>query len=431
MLAVTSEPLSWKMLHRVGVAAREQSEHGAFNPDQVTYVVRVDGRLDLDRLATAWTQLQKRHPVLGSRLDVGAGLWCLEDPVECPLTVSVLPGAERSADAALHEMTAAVLRPFDFTRGPLHRLHAVEISDVQSLVGVAVDHLISDAWSIQVLFAELWQLYESPDADLPAVETTAPELVAQERAWLATIEGNEALDRQVERLSSVGAQPAVVFPGMRLDAASHERSHGARFTLGREELDRLRQCGILRGLASGTVAHAALAGALHLLTGQEQLGTIMALAHRSRRSSHRTQGWLADNAVVLTQAETVKSARFLAHFGDAVIQALGQSKLPHMAIVARADPGLVGAPTPQPTAGFNGGVALSSRFPVRDPSGLKLTEIVIPGGWGYRAIMAHAAESDDGLQIKVSLKQRWFEPSAVDLLRDQMRDLLVHWSSTA
>jgi hypothetical protein len=419
---------SWKMLHRLGMIRYEQTEHRLVNPDQVMYAVRVDGELDLDRLAHAWDLVQRRHPVLGSSFDLANDEWRTRDVTTSALVVSRLPAEHRDVSSATTELGNALRIPFDLTRGPLARLHAVPADDARTLVGIAVDHIICDGWSAQVLFAELWHLYRDPQGELPPVRITFPELVAQEWAWLASEEGKGATQRCAEVLATVGPQPVAPLPGVRAGTASHERAHRAGFSLSAAEAARLRTVPVMRGLSPTALAHAALAGALHLLTDTEFVGTTLAMANRADRTVHRTQGWLADNVVVVTRAQDeVRKPAFLGTFAAAVAEALDLSSVPLAALIVRMAPEQFGLPSPHPTASVNSGAAIDRRFPLLAPPGATLTEVPVPDGWGYRSIVVRGAESAAGLDIRVSVKDRWFGPSTADLLALRMQELLTGW----
>jgi hypothetical protein len=420
------------MLHRLGVIRHEQAEDRLVNPDQVMCAFRVEGALSLDRLALAWDLIQRRHPVLGSSFDLAHDNWRTEEPAASVLTLSRLPADDRDLRTATGELGEALRRPFDLTRGPLARLHAVPVDDALCLVGLAADHMVCDAWSFQVLCAELWQLYQAPDTELPPMEITFPDLVAEEHAWLASASGISMMESRVKMLSDLGPAPVAPLPYSSTARTSHAPAHRASFILSSQACTRLRTANVISGLAPSALAHAALAGALHLISGEERIGTMLAVANRADPRVHRTQGWLSDHVVVVTAGrhDDVRKPGFLHEFREAVVEALDYSALPLAAVLSRMEPGLIGQSSPRPSAGFNPGIdsaGLDRRIRTVAPHGLTLTEVPVADGWGYRAVMVHTQESADGVSVRVSVKQRWFERSTVELLSSQMEDLLEGW----
>jgi hypothetical protein len=420
---------SWKMLHRLGMIRNEQAEDRLVNPDQVMYAARLDGSLDLDRLARAWDLVQLRHPVIGSSFDLASDHWRIEEPVTAALTLSRLAPESRTEQRAAEELGTVLRAPFDLTRGPLARLHAIPIDDATTIVGMACDHIASDAWSAQILFAELWQLYLDPAAALPLIRVTFPDTVAEEHAWLASPAGQAAVERRIAMLDPIGPQPTASLPGQRHSDSSYAKVHRHRFTLAAADLARLRTIGALRGLTPSVLAHAALAGALHEFTGAQDVGTTLAVANRASRSLHRTQGWLADNVVVATRSDDVRKPAFIGHFAGALADALDYSQVSLGVLIRRMAPEQFGRPSPHPTAAFNPGATLDQRFPVPLPPGLTMTEVPLSYGWGYRTIVVHGAESEAGLGVRISVKDRWFEPTAAESLGHRMHDLLTVWAA--
>jgi hypothetical protein len=418
----------------LGMSWDEQAEGFVFNPDRVTYAVRVDGMLDLDRLAWAWEVIQRRYPVLGSSFDIGRDHWRTEEPATSALTLSHLPLAG-SAEAALDELGNVLQRPFDLTRGPLARLHVVPIDDCVSLVGFGAEHLVCDAWSVMVLGAELWRLYQEPDDELPPVRVTFPELVAEEYAWLASTDGVSLMESRVKMLSEVGPLPGVLLPGARAGSANQGAPHRATFTVSRADVARLRSVDATRVLAPSALAHAALAAAIHELTGNDLVGTLLAVANRADRRLHQTQGWLSDNVVVLSRARgDIRKPGFLGEFVTAVATALDYSILPLAAVMARMEPDLIGRAGPYPLAGFNSLASPSSlrrHIPPPTLRDLELSVVPAPGSLQYKAIVVKAVESVAGLDVGVSVKDRWFQPDTAELLSAQMQDVLVAWAEAA
>ncbi|MDR7275572.1 condensation domain-containing protein [Catenuloplanes atrovinosus] len=389
----------------------------------------MDGELDLARLADAWDLLQRRHPVLGSSFDLANDHWHIEEPVRTALTLSRLPASSRTPQHATDELATVLRAPFDLTRGPLARLHAIPVDDSTTLLGMAADHIACDAWSAHILIVELWSLYRDPHVTLPPIRVTFPDLVEQENAWLETPAGVETVEQRIAMLKPIGPQPPAPIPGQRFSGANYARVHRHRFTVDADTFARLQGTGMLRGLTPSVLAHAALAGALHELTGAEDVGTTLAVANRPSRSLHRTQGWLADNVVVATHADDVRRPAFIAGFGEAFATALDFSQVSLGVLINRMAPEQFGRPSPHPTAAFNPGATLEQRFPAEPVPGLTMTELPMSDGWGYRTVVVHGAESDAGLQVRISVKDRWFEAGAATALGERMRELLETWAT--
>ncbi|MEV1143005.1 FkbM family methyltransferase [Micromonospora sp. NPDC049799] len=176
---------------------------------------RIAAPLDAPALRRALAALVAAHPVLRTGFALGAyseplQLVHADVPVEVPVTD--LTGADpQTRRARIDELVAAErVRPFDWARPPLLRLHAVrEDADTFTLI-VAEYHAILDGWSLHLFRTDLLAAYDRERAG-----TTHParpglpfrDYVAAERRALA--------DRATRRfwLDGAGAVPPLLLGG--------------------------------------------------------------------------------------------------------------------------------------------------------------------------------------------------------------------------
>ena len=67
-----------------------------------------------------------------------------------------LPEPERERQVAWLAGQAAA-EPFDLVRGPLFRTQLLRLDETEHVLLVAVDHIVFDAWSLEVLMGEVAQ----------------------------------------------------------------------------------------------------------------------------------------------------------------------------------------------------------------------------------------------------------------------------------
>ena len=88
--------------------------------------------------------------------------------------------------------------PFDLRRGPLFRGRLVRLADDDHVLLLTMHHIVSDGWSMGVLYGELSALYaayrEGRDARLAALPVQYADYAAWQRRW---VEG-DVLREQVE-----------------------------------------------------------------------------------------------------------------------------------------------------------------------------------------------------------------------------------------
>ncbi|MDP9120273.1 MAG: amino acid adenylation domain-containing protein [Acidobacteriota bacterium] len=140
---------------------------------------RLRGRLDTAALTLTFREIERRHESLRTtfiQVD-GEPFQVIAPPGELTLPVVDLTGlpAERRERAAYGEVGySESRRPYDLGKGPLWRLLLLPLGPDDHLLLVGMHHIISDAWSIGVLYREMKSLYaafvngrESPLLPLP------------------------------------------------------------------------------------------------------------------------------------------------------------------------------------------------------------------------------------------------------------------------
>ncbi|HVR96558.1 MAG TPA: amino acid adenylation domain-containing protein, partial [Thermoanaerobaculia bacterium] len=173
--------------------------------------VRLSRALDAEVLRVAAAKLAERHPALRTSFDpVGAGrpLQRVHRAAAVPVTAEDLSGLgarEQQAAVARH-FEEEKARRFDWGCPPLLRFHLQHLGASETQLFFTEHHVIVDGWSLAVLLAELFQLYEAelggPPAPPPPVSTFR-DFIASERAVL---EAESARDYWADRLRD--AEPA-------------------------------------------------------------------------------------------------------------------------------------------------------------------------------------------------------------------------------
>ncbi|HEX5870667.1 MAG TPA: condensation domain-containing protein, partial [Longimicrobium sp.] len=207
-----------------------------------------------------------------------------------PLPVLDLTGLapEAREDEASRLAREDAERPFDLERGPLLRATLVRLADEEHVLLLCMHHIISDGWSMGVLFRELFTLYESlssgaagPASPLPPLAVQYADFAVWQRGWLQGEVLRRQLDWWRERLG--GAPPALELPTDRprpAVASSRGASHG--FRLPADVTRGLRSLARREGATLYMVAHAALDLLLSRWSGQEDLVVGSPIAGRTQ-----------------------------------------------------------------------------------------------------------------------------------------------------
>ncbi|WP_431729439.1 amino acid adenylation domain-containing protein [Verrucosispora sp. TAA-831] len=120
--------------------------------------VRLRGAVDVELLRAAVDATAARHDSLRMRFTENADgepVVHVASDVRVPVTVTAAPD-----EAAARELVATSVRtPFDLGTAPLLRVLVVRLADREHLVHLAMHHIVSDGWSLNLLLDEIAATY--------------------------------------------------------------------------------------------------------------------------------------------------------------------------------------------------------------------------------------------------------------------------------
>jgi amino acid adenylation domain-containing protein/non-ribosomal peptide synthase protein (TIGR01720 family) len=142
----------------------------------------LDGVLDVQVFERAWQTVVQRHDVLRTGFlltDYVEPLQYVERRVAVPfvsLDFREWPPTERAA--RLHTwLQSERSRPFDLAKAPLMRLAVIRLTDNQWCFVWTHHHAVLDGWSLPLLLAEVFRLYEAcVDGQVPSLPPPRPYL---------------------------------------------------------------------------------------------------------------------------------------------------------------------------------------------------------------------------------------------------------------
>ena len=160
-MAQTAFPTSFAQ-QRLWFLDQLEPQTAAYN---LARAFRVTGPLDLRTLTQAFQEMVRRHESLRTVFDSVDGqsrqIILPDLEVQIPLIdLSNTLESEREK-AALEIASAEGKKPFDLTEGPLLRAVLVKLKTDQHVLILVMHHIITDGWSIAILFKELTQCYEA------------------------------------------------------------------------------------------------------------------------------------------------------------------------------------------------------------------------------------------------------------------------------
>jgi amino acid adenylation domain-containing protein len=239
---------------------------------------RITGPLDVTALSLALEAVVKRHESLRTIFDSVDGdtrqVVLSDVHVNIPITdLSGLPEPTREPEA-LRIASEEGKRSFDLTKGPLFRAVLVCLAPDQYLLVLAMHHIITDGWSIAVLFREITRCYQAitngQDAKLPELPLQYAEYAEWQRQYMT----GDVLAKQVGYWKSklAGAQTILDLPTDHPRPTSHSW-HGAteELILDGDLLTELKRFAQNEGATLFMVALAAFQALLRRYTMQDSI----------------------------------------------------------------------------------------------------------------------------------------------------------------
>jgi amino acid adenylation domain-containing protein len=163
-------------------------------PDSAAYnsptLLRMKGSLKTVALEQAIGELRRRHESLRTTFILVEGRPAqIIRPAE-PFSLTLINLETHAQKEVLSQqlLTLEAWRPFDINHGPLLRVVIVRLDEVDHLMLLTLHHIISDAWSMTVLFREMAALFEyfttGSQPSLPELAIQYADFAHWQRRWL-------------------------------------------------------------------------------------------------------------------------------------------------------------------------------------------------------------------------------------------------------
>ncbi|MBA3712218.1 MAG: amino acid adenylation domain-containing protein [Pyrinomonadaceae bacterium] len=163
--------------------------------------MRLTGHLNVEALRQALDGIVARHESLRTTFPVVQGrpaqVFAPSLNVALPIIdLGRLAESQREVEA-LRLVAEDVQRPFDLSRGPLVRARLFRLDEEEHILLLTLHHIISDGWSMGVLFRELGTLYEAFSAGRPSPLEELPIQYADYAVWQREGPQSESLSKQL------------------------------------------------------------------------------------------------------------------------------------------------------------------------------------------------------------------------------------------
>ena len=228
--------------------------------------------------------------------------------------------------------TEEALRPFDLSKGPLLRAQIIRCNSYKHILLLTIHHIISDGWSIGILFQELATLYDAFVADKPTPLADLPiqytDYVRWQESWLSGERLEEQLSYWKNQLDD--APPLLELPTDRPRPAA-QSFHGAThaFTIPQDTSAALARLSQNKGVSLFMTLLAAFDTLLYRITGQTDLLVGTPIANRNRVEVEGLIGFFVNTLVLrvdLSQKPTFSD--LLEQVRDVALDAYNHQDMP-------------------------------------------------------------------------------------------------------
>jgi aspartate racemase len=294
-------PLSFAQ-QRLWFLSKLEPDSPAYN---IHVVRRLSGCLNVKAFDEAFAEIVKRHESLRTRFEDVGGVpqQVIDEAGEWTLKLIDLSNTNEKEAEAQRIASADAQRPFVLAREWGMRAQLLRFDDTDHILVLTMHHIVSDGWSLGVLFEELYRLYESYNrgqqhSPLPDLALQYADFSVWQREWLGTAQPELQLNYWKEQLAS--ATPSELLIAKPRPAAPS--FHGAKQSL-RLPAELSRQ---LNGLARAEgatlfmVMFAAFQALLSRYSGQADICVGTPVANRNRAELEHLIGVFVNTLVLRT-----------------------------------------------------------------------------------------------------------------------------------
>lgn len=308
--------------------------------------VQLNLSLDVGALERSINALIARHEVLRTTFVAvdGQPMQVIAPFLKVPLPVVDLSSlSEDQLEAeALHLANREAQSPFDLAKGPLLRTTLLKLADDEHTLLLTIHHIISDGWSLDVLFEELAALYgdfsRGQSSTLPAL----PIQYADFAIWQKEQLQGEALAEQLAywKQNLAGAPATLNLPTDRPHPAEPS-SHGSAylFTLPTSFTEALKTLSRKEGVTLYMTLVAAFQTLLYRYTSQDDIVVGSFTAGRTQAETEALIGLFVNTLVLRTDLSGNPTFRdVLKRVREVVLEAYAHQDVPFDYLVRELRP---------------------------------------------------------------------------------------------
>ncbi len=271
----------------------------------MSLALRLKGELNVAALENSLNAVISRQEGLRTHFATHQGkpIQVIEDAeIELPQEdLSALPSETLEGEFKTR-LDVEALQPFDLDKGPLLRVRLLRFSDQEHVLLLTMHHIISDGWSLGVLFRELGECYAAysgfKQPELAEVPIQYVDFAVWQREWLSGEVLASQMDywrENLQGLSTLNLPTDRPRPAVQTYAGSSER-----ITLDAELSKQLTSLSRQAGVTLFMTMLSGFAVLMHRYSGQEDIVVGTPIANRNRSETEGLIGFFVNSLVMRT-----------------------------------------------------------------------------------------------------------------------------------
>jgi amino acid adenylation domain-containing protein len=287
------------------------------------------------------SEVVRRHEALRTTFAAAGGSAVQVIAPPAPVRVKVVELGAMDDEARRHALPRILSeelgRPFDLERGPLFRGTLLRVDDREQVLALVMHHIVGDAWSVDVLTAEVRTLLAAFSAGEPSPLAPLPLQYADFAAWQRQWLRGEVLDAQLaywkEKLAGAPALLELPTDRPRPPVQTFNGSMVPVYVR-RETVDRLNALARSEGATLFMVLLAAFDVLLASYSGMDDVVVGSPIAGRNRTEVEGLIGFFVNNLVLRTDLSGKPSfQQVVARVKEVTLGAYGHQDVPFERLV--------------------------------------------------------------------------------------------------
>ncbi|BAT56840.1 condensation domain-containing protein (plasmid) [Nostoc sp. NIES-3756] len=335
-------PLSFAQ-QRLWFVEQIQPGNSSYN---ILLAIRLQGELSLTYLEKSFQEIVARHEILRTSFITIKGEPQQVIYPHLPLKIAIYDIQELPEEAQEQEIKNLVLQeakqPFDLAQIPLFRVKILQLNSQEFVLVLVMHHIITDAWSIEILLKELITFYQAFSHQQPENLPTLPIQYADFAVWQRNYLTGKVLENHLDYWrKQIGKNlPELKLPTdyPRPEIPTYE---GAKKTLVISQYftEKIKQLSLQLGSTIFMLLLAAFEILLHYYSQQEEIVIGIDVANRNRAETDKLIGFFVNQLVLrLSVAENPTFQELLQRVKSVTLDAYSHQDLPFDLLVNTFNP---------------------------------------------------------------------------------------------